>query len=61
MLRGLSLSSNIILNTSCELPSVPLCSPLPSGNPDLRQTSVTLSLSPPKYEDAGIARAQHIR
>jgi len=35
-------------------------SPLPSGNSNLHRTSVTLSLSPPKYKDAGIARAQHI-
>ena len=36
-------------------------SPLPSGNSNLHRTSVSLSLSPPKYEDAGIARVQHIR
>ena len=35
-------------------------SPLPSGNSNLRQTSVSLSLSPPKYEDTGITRVQHI-
>jgi len=38
-----------------------LLSPLPSGNSNLHWTSITLSLSPPKYKDAGITRVQHIR
>jgi len=35
-------------------------SPLPSGNSNLHRTSISLSLSPLKYKDTGIARAQHI-
>jgi len=42
------------------LPANSPLSPLPSGNSNLCQTPISLSLSPLKYEDAGIARVQHI-